>query len=55
MKGCLRVIRLTSELLRYAPSLQLHDRLVAERKAETAPDTLLVVQVRRKHNHCKLL
>jgi lipoate-protein ligase B len=46
-KGPLRVISLTSQLLRYAPSLQLQEKLVAERKAGTAPDTLLVVQVMR--------
>lgn len=44
-RGCLRVISLTSELLRYAPSVQLQERLVAERKAGTAPDTVLLVQV----------
>jgi hypothetical protein len=44
-RGCLRVISLTSELLRYTPSVQLQERLVAERKAGTAPDTVLVVQV----------
>lgn len=46
-KGPLRVISLTNQLLRYAPSLQLQEKLVAERKAGTAPDTLLVVQVTR--------
>lgn len=46
-KGPLRVISLTNQLLRYRPSLELQERLVAERKAGTAPDTLLVVQVCR--------
>lgn len=44
-RGCLRVLSLTNQLLRYQPSLQLQERLVGERKAGTAPDTLLVVQV----------
>lgn len=43
-RGCLRVISLTSDFLRYAPSVQLQERLVAERKAGTAPDTVLLVQ-----------
>jgi hypothetical protein len=41
------VVSLTKQLLRYAPSLQLQEKLVAERKAGTAPDTLLVIQVMR--------
>lgn len=44
-RGCLRVLSLTNQLLRYQPSLQLQERLVGERKAGTAPNTLLVVQV----------
>lgn len=35
----------TDSLLRYVPSLQLQEQLVAKRKAGTSPDTLLIVQV----------
>lgn len=38
------MLSLTNQLLRYQPSLQLQERLVAGRKAGTAPGTLLVVQ-----------
>jgi len=54
-KGRLRVISLTNTLLRYKPSLGLQEGLVAERKAGTAPDTLLIVQVGSQGAECSLM
>lgn len=44
-QGVIRVLSLTDSLIKYLPCLHMQERLVAERKAGSTPDTILIVQV----------
>jgi hypothetical protein len=50
--GTLRVVSLSNRLVRYSWSLALQEALAADRKADAAPDTLLMLQVRRWGGGC---